>query len=232
MKKLKTFLVIFLWFFASLNLFAVDGTSLYLYIQEIERAGPPQVYSDSVIFTYQSSTPVYYVGARFEHENYSMLHKFSRNAKDLFVLVIPVPDNITRLKYRIVVDGLWMEDPFNNNAEEDELGISYSLVMLPKKHKIYITSPEILQKGMVKFTLKAEPASQVFIAGDFNNWDPFINALEEESPGLYTVTLKLYPGRHYYYFLVNSIRTIDPYNTQVFTDMDGLAVSGFTLPWD
>jgi hypothetical protein len=232
MKKLKTFLVIFLLFFGALSIFAANGTSLYLYIQEIGSAGPPQVYNDSVIFTYQASTPVYYVGARFEHENYSILHKFSRNAKKLFVLVIPIPENTTRLKYRIVVDGLWTDDPFNKMTEEDELGIKYSLVILPEKHTIYITSPEILQRGMVKFALKAEPKSQVFIAGDFNNWNPFINALEEETPGLYTITLKLYPGKHYYYFLVDGIRTIDPYNTQVFTDMDGLTVSGFTLPWD
>jgi hypothetical protein len=231
MKKLKTFLVIFMLFFGVFRLFAVNGTSLYIYIQEIGSAGPPRVYDDSIIFTYQAETPVYYVGARFEHENYSTLHKFYRNAKNLFVLVMPVPENVTRLKYRIVVDGLWMEDPFNNMMEEDELGIKYSLVMLPKKPKTYITSPEILQEGMVKFTLKAESKSQVFIAGDFNNWDPFINALEEEAEGLYTITLKLYPGKHYYYFLVNGRRAIDPYNTQVFNDMDGLAVSGLLLPW-
>ncbi|MEJ2665413.1 MAG: hypothetical protein P8107_15470 [Spirochaetia bacterium] len=230
MKKLKIFLVIFILISIVSPLIALNETSLYLYVQEIGKAGPPQVYDDSVIFTYQATGKVYYVGARFAHENYTTLHKYVKNAKNLFVLVMPIPEDVTQLKYRIVVDGLWMKDPFNEATKEDELGIEYSLVMLPQKHMKYITSPEILPNGMVKFTLKARAGSSVFIAGDFNNWDPFTNMMQEETEGLYTISLKLYPGRHYYYFLINGKRMIDPYNTQVFADRDGLSVSGFFLP--
>jgi hypothetical protein len=230
MKKLKTFLVIFILFFPLNILLARNTTALYLYIQEIKAARPPLVFDDSIIFTYQPQNVVYFIGARFEHENYSILHKYEKNSKGLFILVLPIPDNVVRLKYRIVVDGLWMEDPFNPEIEEDELGVRHSLFLLPPKLHKYIISPEILGRGLVKFNLKAQTNTHVFIAGDFNNWDPFIDKLKEESPGIYTVTLKLYPGRHYYYFLVNGRRVIDPHNVDVKTDMDSLQVSSFIVP--
>ncbi len=229
MKKLKSFLSIFLLFSLLTAVSARNATSLYIYVQDINEAGPPEVYDDSIIFTYQTKTHVYYVGARFAHENYRMLRYYTKNARGLFVLVLPMPEDVSVLKYRMVIDGLWIADPFNPELEEDELGVKHSLLFLPRKLPRYITSPEILQNGMVKFNLKAETGSHVFIAGDFNNWDPFTYKLTEVTPGIYTITLKLYPGRHHYYFLVNGRRVIDPYNTEINKDMDGLHVSSFLL---
>jgi hypothetical protein len=230
MKKLKSFLSIFLLFSLLTALSARNATSLYIYVQDIEQAGPPEVYDDSIIFTYQTKEHVYFVGARFAHENYRILHYYTKNSRGLFVLVLPLPEDVSVLKYRIVVDGVWAADPFNPQLEEDELGVKYSLFVLHKKLPRYIISPEILANHMVKFNLKAETGSHVFIAGDFNNWDPFTYKLTEVTPGFYTITLKLYPGRHHYYFLVNGRRVIDPYNTEVNRDMDGLKVSSFIVP--
>ncbi|MBN1797431.1 MAG: glycogen-binding domain-containing protein [Spirochaetales bacterium] len=230
MKKLKSILVFFLLFSLPLAVFARNATSLYVYVQDINAAGPPEIYDDSIIFTYQTKEQVYFVGARFAHENYRILHYYTKNARGLFVLVLPMPEDVSVLKYRIVIDGLWIADPFNPESEEDELGIKHSLLFLQKRLPRFIISPEILPNGMVKFNLKAESESMVFIAGDFNNWDPFTYKLSEVTPGFYSITLKLYPGRHHYYFLVNGRRVIDPYNTEVNKDMDGLKVSSFMLP--
>ncbi|MEI6788605.1 MAG: glycogen-binding domain-containing protein [bacterium] len=57
----------------------------------------------------------------------------------------------------------------------------------------------------VDFQVTAEPGSEVFVAGTFNNWDPKMHRMKD-SPGSghCKATLVLPPGRHEYKFVVNS----------------------------
>ena len=56
----------------------------------------------------------------------------------------------------------------------------------------------------VSFKVSAEPGSEVFVAGTFNNWDPKQHQLRDNPrSGLYSATLVLPPGRHEYKFVVN-----------------------------
>ena len=58
----------------------------------------------------------------------------------------------------------------------------------------------------VQFSLKFDDnkAHTVAIAGDFNNWDPQTNTLEDpEGDGIWTGTLNLKPGRYEYMFVLD-----------------------------
>ncbi len=56
----------------------------------------------------------------------------------------------------------------------------------------------------VNFKVAAEPGSEVFVAGTFNNWDPRKNPMPPNpDSGYYKTTLNLSPGRHEYKFIVN-----------------------------
>lgn len=59
----------------------------------------------------------------------------------------------------------------------------------------------------VKFSLRVEDNQQIHtiaIAGDFNNWDPQANILQDsDGDGIWTATLKLPPGRYEYMFVLN-----------------------------
>ncbi|MQY76537.1 MAG: hypothetical protein GH155_02810, partial [Spirochaeta sp.] len=66
--------------------------------------------------------------------------------------------------------------------------------------------------------------------GEFNNWDPFSHNLMQEQPGLFTITLRLLPGPHYYLFVVDGDKTLDPFNLDSATDYEDYRVSTFTLP--
>ena len=58
----------------------------------------------------------------------------------------------------------------------------------------------------VQFSLKINDgkAHTVAIAGDFNNWNPQANILEDpEGDGIWTGTLKLEPGRYEYMFVLD-----------------------------
>ena len=66
------------------------------------------------------------------------------------------------------------------------------------------TSP--ICSAEVKFSLRIgdDKTHTVAIAGDFNNWDPQTNILEDpEGDGIWTGTLKLEPGRYEYMFVMD-----------------------------
>ena len=71
-----------------------------------------------------------------------------------------------------------------------------------------------LQKGTVTtacFQLSAEPGSQVFVAGTFNNWNPTANLLKDHRDrGHFKTAFSVPPGTHEYKFVVNGAWTADP----------------------
>jgi hypothetical protein len=64
----------------------------------------------------------------------------------------------------------------------------------------------------VELVFRAPAASRVSVVGDFSAWDPSQAVMTRDSgSGLWTVTLRLTPGRHVYAFLVDdSIWVRDP----------------------
>ena len=68
-----------------------------------------------------------------------------------------------------------------------------------------------IAKKRVTFRLKAEPGSEVYIAGDFNNWDPSARQLKDKfDDGNFSATMLLNPGEYQYKFVINGHWSIDP----------------------
>jgi hypothetical protein len=64
---------------------------------------------------------------------------------------------------------------------------------------------------MVRFTLTAQGARQVAVAGDFNDWDPGRTQLiNQDGQGTFAGTLRLPPGAHEYMFVVDGQWVTDP----------------------
>ena len=82
------------------------------------------------------------------------------------------------------------------------------------KHKKSVPAPkpETLNQVEVVFTYSTENPEprNVFVAGDFNGWDPQAHALQWFDGGLYRAVLRLAPGMHQYKFVVNGEWTHDP----------------------
>ena len=69
----------------------------------------------------------------------------------------------------------------------------------------------LASEGRVRFELSAEPGSQVFVAGTFNNWDPTAHPLTgNPDSGHYNTTLRVPKGTYEYKFVVNGTWTVDP----------------------
>jgi hypothetical protein len=64
----------------------------------------------------------------------------------------------------------------------------------------------------VRLRLSAPASSQVTVVGDFNDWNPAGTPLRPTGdPGVWTVELRLKPGRYHYVFLLDGRRWVrDP----------------------
>ncbi|MCX7040666.1 MAG: hypothetical protein NT005_16220 [Spirochaetes bacterium] len=218
--------------FASLAspLYAVNPLSMDVLIKGIDRPEPPRMVDDVLILTFREERPSRSVAARFAHEGYRVLHAFSRNEYGVFVLDYPVPEGLREIRYRIVVDGLWRSDPSNPRVETDPLGTEFSLVVLEREPARSILNPRLEPDGKVTFSFRGAPSKRVAIAGDWNGWDPFMDFLTETESGVYRISLRVLPGRHWYYFASDGQRFLDMSNPAMGVDPDGKSVSYFSLP--
>jgi 1,4-alpha-glucan branching enzyme len=62
----------------------------------------------------------------------------------------------------------------------------------------------------VQFELSAPEAREVFVAGEFNNWDARATGLKKDKNGLWKITLPLTPGKYEYRFLTDGKWENDP----------------------
>lgn len=67
-----------------------------------------------------------------------------------------------------------------------------------------VTSPICSAEVQFSLRISDNKTHTVAIAGDFNNWNPQANLLEDpESDGIWTATLNLEPGRYEYMFVMD-----------------------------
>lgn len=74
----------------------------------------------------------------------------------------------------------------------------------------------------ILFLQPAPKAKQVFVAGDFNDWNPTATPMNrDESLGVWQVCVPVPPGRYQYRLVIDGAWVKDPYNTRVETDPFG-----------
>lgn len=208
---------------------AADSTALDVAMKSLRAAQPPRVVQDELVLSARPDRPARFVGVRFAHESWAILHSYERNENGVFVLDYPIPEGMREFRYRIVVDGEVMTDPTNPVTDRDATGSILSVFTLDRDPVHPILNPKQLPDGSVTFVFRGTAGRRVSIVGDFNNWDPFMDYLSEDSPGSYSITLRVMPGTHWYYFSSDGRRILDMFNAAAATDPDGAFVSTFTL---
>ena len=63
---------------------------------------------------------------------------------------------------------------------------------------------------LVTFFCNASAAKSVYLAGDFNHWDPTCAPMQQMPDGNWVIQVALPHGHHQYYFLVDGRPTLDP----------------------
>ena len=202
------------------------------YLKSLENEVSPEYKDGFLVLTYRGNVSVRWVGVRFAHEDYRIFHLYKRNPNNIFFLLYPLPEEEDKLKYRIVVDGLWMKDPTNDLYETDEvLGVSYSLFEVEEKPLKKIINPVPGEDSTLLFVFQGLPRKDIYIVGDFNNWNPYKHRLKEDSeePGFYSISMRTGPGRYYYHFLVEGVPVPDPYNRNRALGSNGILSNYFDV---
>ena len=77
----------------------------------------------------------------------------------------------------------------------------------------------------VNFVCVAPAAKQVFITGDFNDWETSAHPMKRQPDGAWQISLPLNHGPHHYRFIVDGKPVLDPKAQGVARDHQGEKVS-------
>ncbi len=213
---------------------SIDSYTYGELVNVISRADEPVIKGKYIIFTADGF--VRHAGIAFENENFQHIHSFQRLKRhtdadeqiSVLFFIMPIPEGMRELRYRLVIDGLWTTDPLNQNTVFDyTTGMSLSVLKIPYQ-KEYKTKIE--DNGSTKFVYLGETGKKIYLAGSFNHWDPFMYMLEEIVPGRYELYLPLPRGRWLYAYFRDGMQIPDTTNeTRVYTS-DGRTASVIEVP--
>ena len=80
---------------------------------------------------------------------------------------------------------------------------------------------KVVTKSVI-FSVHAEKGKAVYVAGQFNDWNPTAKKMAyKASSGLYTATLKLAPGSYEYKFVIDGTWCADPENVNAVANDQG-----------
>lgn len=192
-------------------IFGENNLPLHLKIMATSKLEEPQIWNGTVFLTARPEKPVRFIGVAFDYEAYSIIHPFQINEKGIYIYTGPSPD-VREIRYRLVIDGLWMADPLSPGNIKDEYGISVSTLTVPEPEFVKVSGPSLNEAGKTVFTIRSRPDSTVSIVGTFNGWDPYMTPMTETSPGIYTTELRLRSGSYFYYFMIDGKKSMDPMN--------------------
>jgi len=113
--------------------------------------------------------------------------------------------------YRFRIEGKEFPDPQNpiKKLTPDGKEASYLKVIFPP------------HKYNIKFSYDNDKAKEVYLVGDFNNWNPEIDKMQKDQNGIWYITKFLSPGEYAYQFVVDGKWILDPANPLTGIDMNG-----------
>jgi 1,4-alpha-glucan branching enzyme len=62
----------------------------------------------------------------------------------------------------------------------------------------------------INFTCFAPKAKEVYLMGDFNNWDDKSHPMDRRPDGAWATQIPMNHGHHHYQFLIDGVPTLDP----------------------
>lgn len=165
----------------------------------------------------------------------------------VWTIVKPLPPG--RYEYKFVLDGAvrWEADPTNPETVDDNYGGVNSVLVVPPTvdYEYEVVTGTVTSAGSTKSaTPKKEQraatvaisidvdfpdASEVYLAGTFNDWDPSVVPLAKGDDGVWRASIDLEPGEYLYKFVVDGTWVEDPGNPESVDDGYGGTNSVLTV---
>ncbi|MDR3312635.1 MAG: glycogen-binding domain-containing protein [Spirochaetaceae bacterium] len=193
-----------------------EANELDLIISELTVAGPPLLKKGYLMFTQEINAR--YAAIVFDFENFSVIHPFTRRdmtdkegkpAGSIYFYALKIPENMSVVAYKLIVDGLWIFDPQNTETTYDPAVGLLSQVRIP------VSPQPVTGKtpgGPVRFVYQGKENQTITVSGSFTGWDPYIYGMTETSPGFYEAHIPLPPGTYLYNFVGGLKEFTDPEN--------------------
>lgn len=146
-----------------------------------------------------------------------------RNDQGLWTKQVYLPEGT--YEYLYLIDGVtYRIDDLNPYRKPSATGTVNSVLFVgtPK------TMP-IVQGRSVTFMFYHATATEVQVAGNFNNWSGMPLYRKPDDPGMWGMRVDLMPGNYSYKFVVDGEWTLDPENFQPTTDTQGTMNSSFVV---
>ena len=210
MKKILILSVLLIFFFHT-PVPANENLPLHLKIMSTKKVVEPHVWNNTIFLSAKPEGNPRFVGVAFDYESYSAIHPFEINESGVYIYSAQAPEEM-EIRYRIIVDGLWMADPLGQDNFKDEYGIMVSKLEIASSPFVSVKGPVVQDTGQTTFSVRSRPDSAVSIVGSFNGWDPYMTPMRESSTGVYTTDLKLKDGSYFYYFIIDGKKAMDPMN--------------------
>lgn len=118
-------------------------------------------------------------------------------------------------RYRLIIDQVWQRDPTNPAWKYDDNGNAVSLFHVPVDMIRYGINPRPLGDNRYRFYLDNKSAKNVQLVGTFNNFNPFDTVMRRDHNGIWVAEVQVFPGRHYYCYVVDGEWKTDPTRVDV-----------------
>jgi len=92
-----------------------------------------------------------------------------------------------------------------------------------------IKTKQKIKRRKVTFSLEAAEAGEVFLMGNFNDWNPKMHPMKADGNGIWNKTVMIPPGKYEYKFLIDGNWIEDPQNDQACPNCFGTLNSVFNL---
>ena len=218
------------------TLLLVSGTSFAIGPKDLREPQPPIITDSGVLFSYRAENTPKYVKVIGDFNDWERSYYMTKNRYGVFVFLynktgtkgVVLPEG--RYRYRFLVDGIWMNDPSHEGIEHDTGGTALSVFNVPSPIIITEKNPLHVQGNTYVFYYENHTAREVYLMGDFNNWNPYSLKMTRNRSGLWESEVDILPGSYAYVFLVDGVYRKDPLGTHIVYDRFDREYSSLTLP--
>ena len=217
----------------------VQGMDFY----QIREAGPPDITDEGVLFTYEPEKRMpRYVMVSGSFDNWKSLHMMTKNDVGVFTYLYNEVQNHTdagkrgvvlgkgQYSYRYLIDGVWVTDPLNRKKTHDTYGteLSQFLVKTPviKRQR----NPLHIEDTLYIFYYEQPRVKNVYLIGDFNNWNPYSHPMHRNERGWWEIEIDLPHGEYSYRFIVDGKHRVDPMGRNIRHDRFDRELTRLIIP--
>lgn len=134
------------------------------------------------------------------------------------------------IEYLYTIDGVTMADPRNPNQRLTAFGTQVSQFTFQSPTYNMLQSPQIRPDGKVAFLYRGSATTPPVVSGTFNGWHPRALPMERLDQETWVLEVELPAGEHYYHFIVEGERELDPLNGRALSDRRGYPMSVLQVP--